>query len=262
MRNPFKSFGHRFRYDDREMPFLDHLEEFRRMIIHSVVALGLGMVIASFFIPWIKQMLFGPGQELIEQQKIRLLLDVTTGFKMWFVLAFWSGLAVSMPALMFSVGSFVLPGIRDSERRAIQRVGFFSGLLFVVGVVLGYLLVLPMAIRIMVSMNLWMGGENIWTYQRYLDFTLQLLLGFGVAFQFPVIVILLGRMGILSSRQLRNKRRHVVVGLFVLSMLLTPPDPASQIQMAIPLILLYEFCIWFLFFSEKSRHEPCVEEHG
>lgn len=254
-----KSLTGRFRYDDSEMPFLEHLEEFRRMIIRSFLAIVIGMAIAALFIPWIKRMLFAPGQELIDQDQIRLLLDVTGGFKMWFALAFWSGLVISMPALMFTIGAFVLPGVRDSERRVVQRIGFFSGLLFVGGVFFGYSMILPMAIKIMVGMNTWMGGENFWTYQRYIDFTLQVLLGFGIAFQMPVVIIVLGRLGIITSRQLRDKRRHVMVGLFIIAMLLTPPDPASQIQMAIPLILLYEFCIWFLYFSEKGRRNPQFE---
>ncbi len=251
-----KSLKGRFHYDDSEMPFLEHLEEFRKMIIRAFIAIVAGMAIAAFFIPWLKHMLFVPGQAFIDSDQILLQLDITTGFKMWFTLAFWSGLVVSMPALMLIIGAFVLPGIKDSERRMVQRVGFFSGLLFVAGVLFAYLMILPMAIQIMVNMNIWMGGDNIWTYQRYIDFTLQVLLGFGIAFQMPIVVILLGRMGIISSRQLRDKRRHVVVGLFILSMLLTPPDPASQIQMSIPLILMYEFCIWFLYFSEKGGRAP------
>jgi sec-independent protein translocase protein TatC len=105
-----------------------------------------------------------------------------------------------------------------------------------------------------------LGGEAIWNYQKFIGFTLQVLLGFGLAFQLPIIIILLGKLGILRSRQLRNKRRHVIVGLFILAMLLTPPDVTTQILMALPLILLYEFCIWFLYFSEEKKESDSTME--
>ncbi|MBN2163503.1 MAG: twin-arginine translocase subunit TatC [Pontiellaceae bacterium] len=254
MKRAFDSFRSRFRYDDREMPFLEHLEEFRKMLIRSAVTIVVGMILCAYFVPWMTDMLLAPGREYVESGRIVLQLhELPAGFKMWFTLAFWSGVIVSMPMLMMIVGSFVLPGVKDSERCAIQRIGFFSGILFVVGVVVGYEMTLPMAINLLLGVNERLGGANILHYQKYIDFTLHLLLGFGVAFQLPVVIITLGRLGFLTSAQLREKRRHVIVGLFVLAMLLTPPDWMTQVQMAIPLILLYEFCIWFLYFTEKGK---------
>lgn len=249
-----KSLNRRFRYDDREMPFLEHLEEFRKTIIRVAIAIGIGMVVAACFVPWITEILRAPGQEYIDSGQILLQAnELTSGVKIWISIAFWGGLLISMPALMVIVGSFVLPGIKDSERRIFQRVAGFSGFLFILGVLFGYKMTLPLAIRVMLAMITKLDAEAIIIYQKYIDFTLQVLLGFGVAFQLPVAIIILGKLGFLTSRQLREKRRHVVVGLFILAMLLTPPDWITQVQMAIPLILLYEFCIWFLYFSEGGR---------
>lgn len=249
-----KSLKHRFRYDESEMPFLEHLEEFRKMVIRSFVAIVIGMAACAYFVPWMTEMLRAPGQQYIDSGQITLQApELTSGFKMWFSLAFWGGLLISMPALMVIVGSFVLPGIKDSERKMLQRVSGFSGVLFIVGVLFGYKMTLPMAIRVMLAMITKLDGTAIIIYQKYIDFTLQVLLGFGVAFQLPVAIIILGKLGFLNSRQLREKRRHVIIGFFVLAMLLTPPDWVTQVQMAIPLILLYEFCIWFLYFSEKGK---------
>jgi sec-independent protein translocase protein TatC len=250
----FKSLTSRFRYNDSEMPFLEHLEEFRKMVIRAGIAIAVGMALCAYFVPWITQVLRVPAQEYIDSGRIVLQhAEVTAGFKMWFTLALWGGILISMPALMFIVGSFVLPGIKDSERRVIQRVSIFSGILFIVGVVLGYQVTLPMAMKIMLGFTSRLGGEAIWNYQKFIGFTLQVLLGFGVAFQLPIVIILLGKLGILNSSQLMEKRRHVAVGLFVLAMLLTPPDVMTQILMAVPLILLYEFCVWFLYFSEGGK---------
>ena len=224
------------------------------MVIRAGIAIVIGMAICAYFVPWMTQVLREPAQQFIDSGQIVLKhAEVTAGFKMWFTLARWGGILISMPALMFIVGSFVLPGIKDTERRVFQRVSVFSGILFIVGVVLGYKVTLPLAMKIMLGFTNRLGGEAIWNYQKFIGFTLQVLLGFGVAFQLPIVIILLGRLGILNSAQLREKRRHVIVGLFILAMLLTPPDVMTQILMAVPLILLYEFCVWFLYFSEGGK---------
>ncbi len=256
MINPFKSFKSRFRYDDREMPFIEHLEEFRRMILRVGLTIAVGMVACAYFVPWMTQVLRIPAQTYIDSGRIVLQhAEVTAGFKMWFSLALWGGILVSMPVLMMIVGAFVLPGIKDSERKAFQRVAGFSGILFMVGVMLGYEFTLPLAMKIMLGFTNRLGGQAIWDYQKFIGFCLQVLLGFGVAFQLPIVIILLGKLGIVNSRKLREKRRHVVVGIFILAMLLTPPDVTTQVLMALPLILLYEFCIWFLYFSEGGKNQ-------
>ena len=254
MLGKLKSLQTRFRYNDSEMPFLEHLEEFRKMIIHSAIAIVVGMAVCAYFVPWLTELLRMPAQQYIDSGQIVLQhAEVTAGFKMWFTLAFWGGVLISMPALMFIIGSFILPGIKDTERKVFQRVSLFSGILFIAGVVLGYRITLPLAMKIMLGFTNRLGGEAIWNYQKFVSFSLQVLLGFGVAFQLPIVIILLGRLGFLNARQLMEKRRHVIVGLFILAMLLTPPDIMTQILMAVPLILLYEFCIWFLYFSEGGR---------
>lgn len=251
----------RFRYDDSEMPFLEHLEAFRKMVIRSAIAIVIGMAICAYFVPWLTDVLREPAQQYIDSGQIVLQHpEVTSGFKMWVTLALWGGILISMPALMVIIGSFIMPGIRASERKIFQRVSGFSGILFVVGVLLGYKVTLPLAMKIMWGFTDKLGGEAIWNYQKFIGFTLQVLLGFGVAFQLPIVIILLGKLGILNAAQLKEKRRHVIVGLFILSMLLTPPDITTQVLMAVPLILLYEFCIWFLYFTEGKKKDVQPEE--
>lgn len=251
----------RFRYDDSEMPFLEHLEAFRKMVIRSAIAIIIGMTVCAYFVPWLTDVLREPAQQYIDSGQIVLQHpEVTSGFKMWVTLALWGGILISMPVLMVIIGSFIMPGIRETERKIFQRVAGFSGILFVVGVLLGYKVTLPLAMKVMWSFTDKLGGEAIWNYQKFIGFTLQVLLGFGVAFQLPIVIILLGKLGILNSQLLKEKRRHVIVGLFVLSMLLTPPDITTQVLMAVPLILLYEFCIWFLYFTEGKKKDVQPEE--
>jgi sec-independent protein translocase protein TatC len=293
-----KSFTGKFRYDDSEMPFLEHLEAFRKMAIHSAIALVIGVVVCIPFADRLIMVLRAPAEPYIEKPasqnlnesslQLRIpadslgnlqaengkhyyevpakLIVPATGrpksgvirlqfsepaaaIKMWLTVSFFGGLLLSLPFLVFFIGSFVLPGVRDTERKMLTRISFFSGGLFVAGIAMGYKVTLPLAMGLMLKIGGQLGGESIWFYNKYIAFALQLLLGFGLAFQLPVVILILGKMGLVNSRQLREKRRHVIVGLLILAMLLTPPDVMTQLLMAAPLILLYEFCIWFLHFS-------------
>jgi sec-independent protein translocase protein TatC len=261
MLQKLKSLQGRFGYDDSEMPFLEHLEAFRKTVIRSAIAIGVGMGVCWVFVPWMTDVLREPAQQYIDAGQITLQHpEVTSGFKMYLTLAVWGGILISMPVLMVIIGSFIMPGIKKSERKIFQRVAGFSGVLFIVGVFMGYKWTLPLAMKIMWGFTGKLGGAAIWNYQKFIGFTLQVLLGFGVAFQLPIVIILLGKLGLLDSQQLRKKRRHVIVVLFILAMLLTPPDPTTQVLMAVPLILMYEFCIWFLYFSEGKGKSKSLRE--
>jgi len=308
MLKKLKSLKGRFRYDDSEMPFLEHLEEFRKMAIRSVIVLMAAVLLCLPFADHLIAVLRAPAEPYIEKPAEEVLRDSTmqlripadslaetalvqpkdgeayykaeaqiatprTGkqrkgvirlqfsepaaaIKMWLTVSFFGGLLLSLPALMFIIGSFVMPGVRDVERKVLVRISAFSGGLFLAGIALGYKITLPLALDLMLRIGGKLGGESIWFYSKYIAFAIQLLLGFGIAFQLPVVILILGKMGLVNSRQLREKRRHVVVGLLILAMILTPPDVMTQLLMAAPLILLYEFCIWFLYFSGNRETAP------
>jgi sec-independent protein translocase protein TatC len=319
-----KSLTSKFHYDDSEMPFLEHLEEFRKTVIRVFIALVVGMVISLPFADHVIRILRAPAEPYIEKSvedvlnksAVQLRIDseafstnalitaedgqryyqvdadvilpdtvkkVKTGvirlqfsepaaaIKMWLTVTFFTGLLLSLPFVVFFIGLFVMPGVREVERKLMTRISVFSGGLFLVGIYMGYRITLPLALQLMLKIGGQLGGESIWFYNKYIAFSLQLLLGFGVAFQLPVVILILGKMGLVASKGLRTARPYVVVGIFVLAMILTPPDVMTQILMAVPLILLYEFCIWFLHFTgnrevplkqvapeEKSEPEPVV----
>jgi len=119
---------------------------------------------------------------------------------------------------------------------------------------MGYFVTMPVALRMMFRINAWMRVScEFVELSDYVSFVLRLLIAFGLAFELPVVVVVLGSIGVVSSDQLRAKRRHVIVGLLIAAMLLTPPDPLTQILMAGPLVLLYELCIWVVWFRERAR---------
>ena len=112
---------------------------------------------------------------------------------------------------------------------------------------------MPVALKFMIRVNEWIGTScEFWEEADYVSFVLKLLLAFGLAFELPVVVLALGSMGIVSSEQLRDKRRHVIIGLLVLAMFLTPADPYTMILMAAPMTVLYEFCIWMTWYRERK----------
>jgi len=152
---------------------------------------------------------------------------------------------------------YLLPALHTRERQVAWQIGGGSFLLFLLGSWMAYYWTIPVALRFMVRVEDWMDTPAIfWEAAGYIGFVVRLLLAFGVAFQVPVLVVLLGIAGLISSGQLRAGRRYVITGLFVLAMVLTPPDPFTMVLMALPLVVLFEATIWLIWGIEKSRGTP------
>jgi len=240
---------------DTPKPFLEHLEDLRWTILGCLITLALGMAIAAPLAPEILKLLRVPLQGVTEHpDQFLQSLEITGGFAIALQIIFWCGLLLSAPFILLLIGRFVFPGLKRRERKAIRLALAFAVLLFAFGVALGYVIVLPVALRVMLGLHQWMGIQAWWTITSYVAFTVQLLIAFGLAFELPMVVMVLGYLGIVSSAMLRAKRRLAIVILLILAMLLTPgPDIFSQVVMAVPMILLYELCIWFIRLFERKR---------
>ncbi len=255
----FKSFKKRFQYDENEIPFLEHLDYFRKTIINMGISLLIGVLICVPFSKHLLSILLVPAEPFLDtniENNMGILLvfqEPTSSIKMLLMVTFFGGLLISLPAMIYFLAGFILPGVRYNEQKALRRIIFFSGGLFVLGIFMGYEITLPLAMQWMLNLGSYLGGESIWFFSKYITFVLQIILAFGLAFQLPVIILILGKMGFIGSDQLRKKRRHIVVSILVLAMLLTPPDVLTQLLLATPLILLYEFCIWFLHFTGNRQ---------
>ena len=241
-------------------PFLAHLEDLRKTIIRCAAALAVGMAIAVPLTPQIMALLELPLRSVTDNpgQFLRSI-EVAGAFSVSMNIALWAGLLFSSPFLLLFIGGFIFPGLTGREKRAVINAGGFAVVLFVVGVLFGYKFTLPAALKIMFSMHAWLGIRPEWTVTSYVTFSLQLLIGFGLVFELPTILLTLGKLGIINSLQLRKMRRHAIVIILIVAAALTPPDVFSQLLMGLPLIALYELCIWLVWMDERKKRTDDTE---
>ena len=243
---------------DHPKPFLQHLEELRWTILWSLAVLLAAMLACLPLAPAIFRRLCAPLAQITAHPEMFLRsLEITGAFSIVLQLVFWGGLILSAPVILFLIGGFVFPGLSARERRLVRVAGVFAFFLFILGVGLGYFITLPIALKIFFGLHAWLGLQAEWTAPSYIAFSMQLLLLFGLAFELPLAVIALGYFKVISSPLLRAKRRHAIVAILILAMVLTPgPDMVSQIIMAVPMYILYELCIWVIWLFERREIAP------
>lgn len=245
-----------FRGGDQAQPLLEHLEELRRMLIRCLLALAAACLVCIPLARPLLRWLQAPLLKVAAQNHYPFELITTSpveGFMQLVKVVFAAGVLVSLPFMIYFIAGFVFPGLKPHERKYLVHGGLAGAGLFAFGVGFGYLLTLPVAVKLMFYFNDALGTTANWKIDAYLGFVLQLLIGFGLAFELPLLLLLLGHFGLVSPAQLRRYRRHVVVGILVLAMVLTPPDVSSQLAMAIPLYLLYELCILILSLRTRAK---------
>lgn len=248
--------------DPSTKPFVQHLDDLRNTAVWVAGFIGAGIVIAIPLAPVILKWLTIPHVRAGLEDVVALrVMQVGGGLAIAMRIVIWSGILMSLPFVVLAIGNFVFPGLTPKEKRAIQRGGGFSIGLFIAGVGMGYHWTVPVALRMMSRIENWMGTPStFWETPGYVGFVLKLLIAFGLAFQLPVVLLVMGNMGLVNSLQLREKRRHVAVGLMILAMFLTPSDPFTMLLMALPLIVLYEICIWMIWAKERKARKAEAAE--
>jgi len=240
---------------DEERPLGEHLEELRRRIISSLVAIVLLGGIAYFFRIRLLGFLIRAARE-----ESLIYLHPTEAFLTYLKLAVITGLILSTPWLLYQFWKFILPALLEDEERWFKLGFFLGGVLFYAGIGLALLIGLPYTIRFLSNV----GGESLvssFSVRNYITFTSLLTFSMGLIFEIPLLIYLVVRLGFVEPGTLRRNRRYVVVGAFIVAAFITPTDLFSQAFMAIPLILLYEISLWIVGFTVRNGSaEP--EESG
>lgn len=237
---------------DTPRPFLDHLEELRRTVLWSLAVLLVASGAMIPLTPHLFTALKWPLRGVVaDPDSFLASYEIAAGFMVLLRIAFSAGLILAAPWILWLTARFIFPGLTTVERSIVRRYAGLAVGMFFAGAGFAFGLILPLALRMMLRMHAWMGITVVNVLAtNYIAFAAQLLLAFGFAFEMPVVLLALGQMGIVSSARLRANRRQVVVALLILAMLVTPQDVATQLLMALPLVLLYEGCILLI-----ARHE-------
>ena len=236
--------------NDPPRPLLEHLLALRDMIVFGAVAWVVCATICGVCTPWIMAWLKSPAGD---DGRLLQGLDLTSGISAIVSIAGWGGTALAFPFIAYAILRFVFPALTNREKAVLLSILSVGTAFFLGGVAMAYAKTLPMIVTTFQAINRWVGFEmEILRIENYISIVLKTIIAFGLVFQLPLVIFVLGWFGIVSSKALREKRRVAIVLAFFVAMFLTPPDPMSQIVMAVPLCLLYELSVWAVWLKEKG----------
>jgi sec-independent protein translocase protein TatC len=244
---------------DSAKPFLEHLEDLRWTVVKMAIALFAAMIICFAFRTSLVQLMQRPLHEVNPKIGALRALGITDSITISFSLAFYAGIVLSFPLLLYFLAEFVLPALTAVEKRLLLPAIFVSFVLFLIGVAFCYYWLLPKTILFFFTDTESLGWQPAWTVQEYYSFVTRFTLGFGLAFELPIVVLALVRFGLVTYEFMAKTRPYAVVLIFILAALITPtPDMLTMMAMGGPMYVLYESCIWIAWFI--GRKTPRITE--
>lgn len=242
--------------DESRAPLLDHLIELRTRIIRALLALAVGFGVCLYFADDILGFLVWPLKQAFPDDEGQLIFTkLPEVFFVELKVALFAGFMVSFPIIANQLWAFVAPGLYAREKKAFLPFLIATPLLFLGGASLAYFVVMPTAFRFFLGFGGEAGGMQLQALPsagEYLSLVMQFILAFGLTFLLPVLLLLLHRAGIITRAQMAGARRYVIVGIFAIAAIVTPPDPGSQIILGLPLILLFEASLVLMRLQERK----------
>ncbi len=253
--------------DNSRAPIIEHLKELRTRLLYSFVALLLAFLVCFYFSDNIFNFLAAPLSELWQDQEQRRMIFTALHEKFFtdVKIAFFAAFCVAFPVLISQIWLFVAPGLFQNEKKAFLPFLLMTPVLFLLGASFVYYLMVPVAWEFFLGFEQAAGDGQMAIVlepkvSEYLSLVMRLILAFGVCFELPVLLVLLVRAGITDAQGLITKRRYAILLAFVVAAIVTPPDPISQISLAIPIILLYEISIICAKMIEKKAAKEEAED--
>jgi sec-independent protein translocase protein TatC len=236
---------------DDAKPFLEHLEDFRKMLIKIALALAVTMVLCFMFRSELAGLIQRPLIAVDPARAANLQsLGVADSFTISLELSLYGGIILAFPLILLFLAEFVLPALNPAEKRILYPVALVGFALFLTGVAFCYSVVLPQTLEFFFKDAKSMNWQPTWTVREYYSFTTQFVIGFGLAFELPLVVLVLVKLGIVDYALLRRTRAYAVVVIFFIAAIITPTtDMVTLLLMAGPMYVLYEICIlisWFM----------------
>ena len=223
-----------------EETFISHLVELRDRIIRAGLAVIVVFVGLVYWAPDIFRLLARPLMQNLPKDGKMIVTDVTGSFFVPMKVTMLVAFVIALPIVLYQIWAFVAPGLYQHEKKLVGPLVGSSYTLFLCGMAFAYFVVFPTIFRVMAHYNAPLGAEMTTDIDNYLSFVLTMFIAFGVTFEVPIVVVLLVRMNVVTLKKLKEIRPYVIVGAFVISAVVTPPDVFSQLILAIPLIVLYE----------------------
>jgi sec-independent protein translocase protein TatC len=252
--------------DETQAPLLDHLIELRGRLLKSVFALAIAFGLCFYFADEILGFLVRPLTDSFPEGKGRLIF--TQLYEVFFVelkVALFAAFFVSFPVIANQMWAFIAPGLYAREKKAFLPFLIATPVLFTLGGALAYFVVMPTAFRWFLGFEGTVGGLNVEALPsagNYLGLAMQFILAFGISFLLPVLLLLLNAAGIVSRVQFAKARRYVIVGVVAVAAIVTPPDPGSQLILAVPLYLLFEASMILMWMTERKRRKAAERDAG
>jgi len=243
--------------------FTSHFVELRSRLLKSIMFILVIFIVSYIYAEQIYNFLVEPYANAVKDDKNSRRLIFTAlheTFIAYLKIAFFSAIFIGSPVLLIQIYKFIAPGLYKNEKKALLPYLIFTPILFLFGGLLVYYLIMPLAIKFFLSFES-IGTSTSLPIQleakvnEYLSLIMRLIFAFGISFQLPILLNLLAKIGVVNSNYLKKTRRYVIVIIFTVAAILTPPDPITQIGLAIPLLLLYELSILTVKFTEKKDKE-------